>query len=343
VERSETRGRRSRAEIYGLLDAEVDTLRNRLGGLPAPLEARDIWGTIWYQEAHNSTAIEGNTLVLREVEVLLRDGRAVGDKALADYLEVQGYGEAARWVYDRALEPGDWQTDKVVTLTEVRYIHQLVMTAVWDVAPHEHAGPGELPGSFRRHNIKPFPAGMSPPDWTEVPMRLDGWLDHVSELRSLTMPFPEALAQTHAEFEQIHPFIDGNGRTGRLLLNLILIRLEYPPTVIRAHDRLRYLRALRRADDGENGPLGEFLARSILDTLYRFIMPAVAGPVDLLPLAAFSDRDISTVALREAAVRGRLRAVRDDSGRWLTSRAWVDEYKSSRSRRGRPPVSRGQT
>jgi hypothetical protein len=94
VARSQTPGRKSREAIYRQLDEGVEELRTRLGGLPTPVEAEDIWGDIWYQEVHNSTAIEGNTLVLREVELLLREGRAVGDKQLAEYLEVRGWRSA---------------------------------------------------------------------------------------------------------------------------------------------------------------------------------------------------------------------------------------------------------
>ncbi len=74
---AETRGRMSRQEIYGRLEEGLEEIR-RVGGLPSPLEAEDIWGNIWQQEAHNSTTIEGNTLILREVAVLLREGRAIG-------------------------------------------------------------------------------------------------------------------------------------------------------------------------------------------------------------------------------------------------------------------------
>ena len=114
-----TRGRKSRKAIYSQLDGGVEELRNRLGGPPSPIEAQDIWGDIWSQEAHNSTAIEGNTLVLREFELLLKEGRAVGDKQLAEYLEVQGYAEAAQWVYQQGLAPGDWSTGDLITMTEV--------------------------------------------------------------------------------------------------------------------------------------------------------------------------------------------------------------------------------
>src|SRR5712692_516187 len=102
------RGRPSRAEVLRSLDRAIDDLHS-VGGLPLPAEADAIWEGIWYEEAHHSTAIEGNTLILKEVERLLRDGKAVGSKELAEYLEVEGYAKAARWVYTRAVEQiRDW-------------------------------------------------------------------------------------------------------------------------------------------------------------------------------------------------------------------------------------------
>jgi Fic/DOC family len=333
------RGRKPRVRVYEFLEEEVAALRERYGGLPSPIEARDIWGDIWQQEAHNSTAIEGNTLVLREVELLLREGKAVGDKPLKDYLEVEGYARAAEWIYDQARGPGDWTTGKLLTMAEVRHVHETAMTPVWQVAPHADATPQEGPGSFRRHNIAPFPGGMQPPDWTAVPMLTDDWVANVCRLDDDPLPFLEALARLHNELERIHPFLDGNGRTGRLLTNLILIRKGYPPAIIRRVERDRYLRALRKADDGDPGPLGEFLARAVLATLNRFIVPAVAGPYRLVPLISLADGTMTAPALRGAAERGRLKAHQDEAGRWLSSRAWVEEYKRSRSPRGRPPAS----
>lgn len=329
------RGRKSRQAVYAQLTQAVEELRSRLGGLPSPVEAEDIWGDIWYQEAHNSTAIEGNTLVLREVEILLREGRAVGNKQLADYMEVRGYADAAQWVYSQGLAPGDWTTGDLVTLTEIRHVHTLAMSKVWEIAPHPDAGPLEGPGSFRQHNIHPFPGGMRPPPWPQVQALATDWIARASSVRNADRPFPEALAAVHAEFERIHPFLDGNGRTGRLLTNLLLIRLGYPPAIIRKAERTRYLKALRRADAGDPAPLGEFMARAVLDTLMRFIVPAVAGPARLVPLAALADREISVRALRAAAERGRLRAQRDERGQWQSTRNWVDEYRASRYKRER--------
>jgi hypothetical protein len=145
--------------------------------------------------------------------------------------------------------------------------------------------------------------------------------------------FAEQLAELHARFERIHPFLDGNGRTGRLILNLVLVRLGYPPAVIYKRQRTQYLTALRRADTGDCGALGELLARSILDNLYRFVVPAIAGPARLVPLAALATDEIGAPALRTAANRGRLQAVRGADGEWRSSRNWVDDYLASRYRR----------
>ena len=210
------------------------------------------------------------------------------------------------------------------------------MTAVWDSAPHPQATDREGPGSFREHDIEPFPGGMTPPLWPAVPAAVSSWIEEALALKSHAadpLRFPEALASVHARFEQIHPFLDGNGRTGRLALNLLLVRLGYPPAIIYKGDRGRYLKALRRADLADCGPLGELLARAVLDNLYKFVVPAVAGPARLVPLPALQTQDLSANALRVAAIRGRLKAAKASDGTWRSSRAWVDEYVASRHKR----------
>ena len=246
------RGRPSRAVVYARLDHAMTELRERLGGLPSPKESEFIWADIWHLEAHHSTALEGNTLVLREVEALLEKGRAVGAKPLKEYMEVQGYGKAARWVYGQALEP-EWHSDGLVSVSEVRHIHERAMSAVWEVSPHPDATDREGPGRFREHDIRPFDGGMTPPAWPLVPARLQDWVDRVGALTPTlddptagTTPLPEQLAEIHSGFEQVHPFIDGNGRTGRLVLNLILVRLGLPPVIVLKGQRSAYLAALQR-------------------------------------------------------------------------------------------------
>ena len=336
------RGRPRRTELYRRLDVQIEELRERMGGLPTPVEAADIWRGIWYEEAHHSTAIEGNTLVLKQVERLLAEGRAVGNKELREYMEVRGYADAADWVYRQATSPnGLAHPERILSLEEVRHVHHVALTPVWQVAPHPSATPREAPGRFRGHEIHPFPGGMTPISWPLVPAEMTTWIDQVNALDATDAMFPEALAAGHCRFEQIHPFLDGNGRAGRLILNLVLIRLGYPPVIIYKRDRARYLQALRRADAGESSPLGEMLARAILNSLHRFVIPAVAGPAKLVPLAALETPDVKAAALRAAAERGRLRATRGPDGQWRSSRRWVDEYLVSRYRRS-STTRRGQ-
>jgi hypothetical protein len=204
------------------------------------------------------------------------------------------------------------------------------MGQVWGTAPHPEASDSESPGNWRQHNIQAFPAGMRPPDYTQVAALMTDWITSVSQILDDTRPPAEAIAVRHAQFERIHPFLDGNGRTGRLLMNLILVRLGYPPAIIYKRDRSRYLAALARSDQGDHGPLGEMIARAILDNLMRFVLPAIAGPARLVPLEALAGPGLSTIALRNAAQRGRLRAVRTTAGSWRSSKQWVDAYRANR-------------
>jgi hypothetical protein len=144
------------------------------------------------------------------------------------------------------------------------------------------------------------------------------------------------LAELHAAFERIHPFRDGNGRSGRLTLNLMLVRLGYPPAIVYKKDREKYLRWLDRADNEDPGPLADLFARSVTNGIERFLLPNLAGPHRMIPLSSLADADLSSLALRRAAERGRLRALRR-TDRWYSTRAWVDDYKRSR-RRGGPPA-----
>ncbi len=229
-------------------------------------------------------------------------------------------------------------------MSEIRHIHHLAITPVWDVAPHPDATDGEGPGSFREHDIHPFPGGMTPPSWPLVSARMQQWVEDVCATTERVGPgvidgwLPEELARLHNEFERVHPFIDGNGRTGRLVVNLVLVRLGYPPVIIFKRQRDAYLAAMRRADGGDYGALGELLARAMYDNLNRFIVPNVAGPARMVPLAALADKEFTVLALRRAAQRGRLDAVQGPDGIWRSSRKAIDAYRTARHQR-RPEIT----
>jgi hypothetical protein len=137
----------------------------------------------------------------------------------------------------------------------------------------------------------------------------------------------------HNHFERVHPFIEGNGRTGRLALNLALVRLGYPPVIIFKKQRTAYLTALQKSDANDHGPLGELIARAMLDNLNRFILPNVAGPARLVALTALANQDFTVAALRQAAQRGRLDAIQGPDGIWRSSRTAVQNYQKTKHAR----------
>lgn len=332
------RGRAPRSAVYERVLAVMHEVTADNGTLPAPARARNAWEELWIADAHNSTAIEGNTLVLAQVRDLLHRQETSGRRPLKDYLEVLGYAAAARSSIDELDGLPRTASSPVVTITDVRRLHALALGPVWQWEPHADAIAEEAPGGWRRHDIRTLPSGMRPPAWTEVPQRMTDWVRAAGAAVAVSDALlPERLATVHARFEQIHPFLDGNGRTGRLLLNLLLVRSGYPPIVIRNRQRTAYLRALAQADGGNPGALGELIARGIIDAVERLVMPAIADQADLLPLASLADARINATALKMAARRGRLRAVQDDAGRWRSTRTDVDAYLASKHRRATGP------
>ncbi len=314
-------GRPSLDEVLATLDEEVALLHDSLGGLPRAVEADQILREIWIDDVHNSTAIEGNTMTRAQVEDLVEKGRASG--ALVESLEVEGYSRAADWAYRNA---GEYEG---VPTAVIAQLHRVGIELAWAVEP---PATQDRPGDWRSTGVAVRRVAVSLPP--AIPADLGDWSDSTGSV--VGHPVAHA-AIHHAWFERIHPFVDGNGRVGRLLLNFMLIQHGYPPAVILATQRPRYLHALEIADSGNPNPLTEVIARAVRGAMSRFLIPKLAGEAKLVPLAALAEQSrYSPAYLRQLAQSGRLRAVQE--GRlWLSSRAWLHEYVAARDPRGGAP------
>ena len=301
---------------------------------------QDVWAGIWTDETHNSTAIEGNTLRLKQVQLLLEDGVVSGSQNdLQEWLEAKAYGEAARWVYREAYGRGV-RKERRITEAEIREIHRQVVESVWLYFPPEGLVRGEKPGAYRLKDHDPLRADLPAMPCSSLAPELDAWVRAANEPPSPQRHPIERLAELHARFERIHPFPDGNGRVGRLVLTALLVEAGYPPAIIYKNERKRYLKALHRADERDCGPLTELLTRSVREGIYRFLMPKLAGPLSVVPLAGLADDDLSQYALVAAAQRGRLKAQKYGGNTWYSTRQWVDEYKRARYKKKRDPEPR---
>ena len=323
-----------RAAVRTRLDTAIVQVTHRIGERWTVRDTPATWDEIRLQEAHASTALAGNPVSRHEVEELLTNGRAVGDHLLVDYLEVTGYAEAARWVYGQARGPAGGSPAEPVNLAEVRQLHRLVLRPAWDVAGARDVALDAVPGTLRARDVRPFAGWLRSPTFTTVEGRLRDWLDLVNAAPTATSGLIDHVAVAHARFEQLHPFVDGNGRVGRLLVNLLLVRNGHAPVIVAARDRARYTRALHRADTGDHGGLAELFARSILDNASRIEAAARGSATTLVGLTELERPGVSRIALRNAAQRGRLRAARGDDGRWRSCPAWVDDYLADRYVRG---------
>ncbi|MGH2661938.1 MAG: Fic family protein [Actinomycetota bacterium] len=288
------------------------------------MEADHVLREIWIDDVHNSTAIEGNTMTRAQVEDLVERRRVSAD--LVETLEVEGYAGAADWAYQHA---ADYEG---VPVRVVSTIHEQAMRLVWEVDP---PATRDRAGAWRRSGVRVRNLQVSLPP--AIPADLEAWSD--STRRREGHPITHA-AVHHAWLERIHPFVDGNGRVGRLVLNFMLIHAGYPPAVILAERRPRYLRALHSADRGNPKPLTEVITQAVRGTLSRFLIPNLAGEAKLVPLSALATQGpYSAAYLRQLAGNGRLRAVRE--GRlYLSSRAWLNEYIDNRDPRGGQPGRR---
>jgi Fic family protein len=323
--REKAAGRPTLANVLALLDEEVQLLHDSLGGLPRAVEADQILRDIWIDDVHNSTAIEGNTMTRAQVEELVEHRRA--SSLLVETLEVEGYARAADWVYRVASEYAH------VPLEVVQEAHRLAVELAWAIEP---PATNDRPGSWRTTGVAVRGVQVSLP--AAIHADLQQW-SRSTERRAGRHPIAHA-AEHHAWFERIHPFVDGNGRVGRLMLNFLLLQQGYPPAVIPAEKRRQYLQALRTADGGNPKPLTEVVARAVSGAMSKFLIPKLAGEAKLVPLAALASASgYSADYLRQLAQAGRLRALRE--GRlWLSSKAWLDEYVEQRDPRGGPPGKR---
>lgn len=178
---------------------------------------------------YNSNAIEGNTLTLSETKVVL-EGITIGGKSVVEHLEAINHRDAILFlesIVDRQEDISEWN---------IRNLHQIILKDIDNLNA----------GKYRMENVLIGGAKHIPPDYLMVPVLMQKlvyednreWIHYHPVVRA---------ALLHGEFVKIHPFIDGNGRTARLLLNLVLMSNGYPPIVIKKESRLAYYDALDTA------------------------------------------------------------------------------------------------
>ena len=308
--------------------ARLTAKKARLDGLrPLPSAAlRRLAERMTVEWIYNSNAIEGSTLTLRETGLILETGLTIGGKSLREHFEVVNHKAAIDYVEELAAQ------DQPLTAFEVRQIHRLVLTRIDD----------EQAGQYRTLPVHIVGSAHTPPDAWEIPRLMDEWGGWLVGPAHALHPVERA-ALAHHRLVAIHPFIDGNGRTARLVMNLLLLRDGYPPTIIQRVNRRQYYAVLAQADRGQPTRLVNFVGRAVersltlyLDALTPQVAPTTSDDGWLPLREAAEGTPYSQEYLSLLARTGRLEAVK--RGRvWYTTRRALHTYAASLTKLLQPP------
>ena len=242
------------SSLQALLDT-IDAGKAKLDAQrPLPLSAlQSLRESLILEWTYNSNAINGNTLTLADTKVVL-DGIAVGGKRLREHFEVLNHRDAILDVEERV------GSNEALSESQIRHIHGRLLKAIDD----------EQAGQYRRESVTIAGASTSPPDFSELPAQmaaLIAWYSNESGLHPIVRA-----AQLLARFESVHPFAEGNGTTGRLLLNLELMKAGYPPAVIRREDGAAYRESLDSASrTGNYDATARLVAEAVERTLKTYL------------------------------------------------------------------------
>jgi len=202
---------------------------------------------------YSSNALEGNSLTETETKIVVEDGLTIGGKPLKDIFEAQGHSDAFNFMYSLI-------DNNKITENDILKLHHLFYYRIDE----------ENAGEYRK--VKVFVSGTNYkfPEPDDVPALMKKFVNELSEINEGVHPV-EFAANAHKNFVEIHPFIDGNGRAARLLMNLILLKHGFPVTIIPPIRRLDYINALNESNKGIDEPFFKFISEMVYESLKEYI------------------------------------------------------------------------
>jgi len=255
-------------KIYARILSKKKALDN-LRPLPPQL-VKKLWEQMQIEFTYNSNAIEGNALSLRETQLVIQEGITVHGKSLREHLEARNHPDAINYIEKLAQERNPIKQDGILK------VHELLMRGIDD----------QNAGKYRTGQVRIAGATFMPPPARKIQPMINKLLQTLSQNPDELRPI-ELSAFFHHKMVFIHPFLDGNGRTARLLMNIILMRNGYPFTILLKVDRPKYLRALSEADNGNLIPFVNFIANCVERSLDIYLL-AFEKEAEILTLAEAS-------------------------------------------------------
>lgn len=268
---------------------------------------------------YNSNAIEGNTLTLKETYLVISEGITIKGKSLKEHLEAKNHQEALEFIFEQV------EHDSKHTISEhlIRELQSLVIGNIDRI----------IAGVYRDVEVAITASSHQPPLATEVPSHMSDLITWFRKEQGKLDPI-ELAAILHHKLVNIHPFADGNGRTARLLMNIILLQVGYPLVIILKNDRKKYYETLSQADSGYMGPFITFIARAVERSLDLYLATITSKGKHFQTLAKLATQfNLTQKHLNLLARKGNL--VAHKQGRnWVSSPEAIQKYLDSRERKG---------
>ncbi|MBK6821882.1 MAG: Fic family protein [Saprospiraceae bacterium] len=266
---------------------------------------------------YNSNSIEGNTLNLRETRTVIEEGMTVAGKSLREHFEVVNHQEAIEYLEE--LVSGDY----LLKERDILDIHELVMSKIEK----------EFAGRYRNSGVRIPGANFTPPNAQKVPDLMSDLISWVSRDDQSMHPLVR-VSIFHHRFVWIYPFFDGNGRTVRLIMNLLLMKWEFPPVIILKVDRNKYYQALNRANQGHYDLLIRLIARAADRSLGIYLSNLEDYADEYVPIADLVEDAVLPYGqeyISLLARKGKIDSYKE--GRiWYTRPAAIKEYIDNRKR-----------
>ncbi len=270
---------------------------------------------------YNSNAIEGNSLTLKETYLVINEGLTIKGKPLKDHLEAKSHKEALDYLYELI------ERDKKNTVSEkfIRSLNQIVMRDI----------DREWAGKYRNSAVIIGGADHRPPEALEIPKLMRNLIDWVGDNKKETHPV-ELASILHHKLVYIHPFFDGNGRTSRLAMNIILMQSGFPLVIVLKSDRKKYYQTLSLADKGDYVPFVNFIARAAertLDIYLKVLIPSKKGREKFILLADLAKDSKFTEKYLNLLARGGKLEAHKEKRNWLSSKEALAKYLEGRERK----------
>jgi len=267
---------------------------------------------------YNSNSIEGNTMSLRETQMVLQEGITIKGKSLREHFETHNHDKAIDYLFSIVND------DYVLRSIDILSLHGLVLRSIED----------DFAGRLRNGGVRISGANFVPPNANKVSDLLDELIDFINT-NPLVLNDIELAAVFHHKLVWIHPFFDGNGRTVRLAMNLLLMRCGFPPAIILKNDRKKYYEALNQANGGNYQKLTLLMCQALERTLNIYINALPGNDSEYISISNLvqePDMPYGQEYISLLARQGKIDAYKEGRN-WLTTREAVENYMATRKRK----------